>query len=354
MDRLTTSKKFFLVAVIALSYVASGLFGLSFAIPGTNATPLWPPAGIALAAMVVFGWEAWVGVLTGALLTNALHFAKTANIALAPALGGSFALALGNVLEASVAYYFCLRCMEKGAFLKEVNCVFNLVPITAIACFFAAFVGSLTMVATGQADLKEAADVFATWWLGDGLALLVLTPFLTSFWPLPTLNKNYRWFELCCAYLSLCVLCYVVFCGDYPVMGRTAIFLPVLVWLAFRFTRRELLSAVCLISLVAIYATGHGRGPFVSPDLTDSILAEQLFCAIIALVMLALSVMVSKNEQYRESLQQANEELEEKVSERTLELEKQTRILKAINSQLVVEARERSAAEKRLEELQTR
>jgi integral membrane sensor domain MASE1 len=173
---------------------------------------------------------------------------------------------------------------------------------------------------------------------------------LLSWWPVVPLHKK-RWVELCLAFVALLAVCAIVFRESNRlglITSRPSFVGPVLLWLAFRFTKREVLAGVALLSVVAIYATTHHQGPFASSSMIESFLSLQLFCAMVAITMLVLSATVRQNREYQISLKTSNANLELKVQERTKELEKKTRILEALNAQLVIEARERRAAEERL------
>ena len=86
------------IPLLALVYFAAAKLGLSLAAVHSNVTPVWPPTGIAIAALLIFGRRVWPGVFLGALATNVLT-----DIPAASAIG----IAIGNTLEAVVA--FCLQ-----------------------------------------------------------------------------------------------------------------------------------------------------------------------------------------------------------------------------------------------------
>src|SRR5207244_11368401 len=87
-----------LAAIIGLAaiYFAAGKLGLSLAFVHASATAVWPPTGIALAVLLLFGTRVWPGVLIGAFLVNV----TTAGSAVSSA-----GIAIGNTLEALLAAY---------------------------------------------------------------------------------------------------------------------------------------------------------------------------------------------------------------------------------------------------------
>src|ERR1043166_9402082 len=88
------------IAALAAIYVAVGHWGLQFDPVNRFATVVWPPAGLSLAALLLFGPEMWPGVAVGAVVVNLWAGATV------PVAAG---IALGNTLEALVGWYALRR-----------------------------------------------------------------------------------------------------------------------------------------------------------------------------------------------------------------------------------------------------
>src|SRR2546426_12634745 len=86
------------VAAVAVAYYAGARLGLLIQLPGTNASPVWPPSGIGLAVVLVFGLRVWPGITIGAFLANLLTLPSTSVGFVASTL-----IAVGNTLEHVVA-----------------------------------------------------------------------------------------------------------------------------------------------------------------------------------------------------------------------------------------------------------
>ena len=56
---------------VALLYFAAAQAGLMFAVVGSTVTLVWPPSGIALVAILIFGYRIAFGIALGAFLANA-------------------------------------------------------------------------------------------------------------------------------------------------------------------------------------------------------------------------------------------------------------------------------------------
>src|SRR5260370_12719257 len=72
-------------------YLIEGKFGLMLASLQASASPVWPAAGIALAALLVLGYRVWPAIFLGAFLVN---------VTTAGSVATSLAVASGNTLEA--------------------------------------------------------------------------------------------------------------------------------------------------------------------------------------------------------------------------------------------------------------
>src|SRR5882757_854207 len=88
------------VATLAVGYFVTAKFGLAFASVNASATAIWLPSGIALAALLVLGYDVWPAILVGALLANLTTQGSVAT---------AVCIALGNTLEALIGAYLVNR-----------------------------------------------------------------------------------------------------------------------------------------------------------------------------------------------------------------------------------------------------
>src|SRR5260370_39299640 len=79
------------IGILAIIYFVAGKLGLMLASLHASASPVWPPAGIALAALLLLGYRAWPAIFVGAFLVNVTTAGNVAT---------SFAIATGNTLNA--------------------------------------------------------------------------------------------------------------------------------------------------------------------------------------------------------------------------------------------------------------
>ena len=65
-----TSRVHFAYPLLTIGYVISGKLGLLLAVPPGYGSPVFPPAGIAMAAMLTWGWPTLPWIFLGSLLLN--------------------------------------------------------------------------------------------------------------------------------------------------------------------------------------------------------------------------------------------------------------------------------------------
>ena len=285
---------------LALVYFIAGRLGLSFADIHSSASAVWPPTGIALAAVLAFGAGAWPAVLAGAFLVN---------LTISGAPLSSALIAAGNTAEALAGAWLVTRWAHGAACFERVRDVFRFAALAAgLATMLSATVGVTTLVLSGQASSEAAAGIWLTWWLGDAAGALIFAP------PLVLWYRNRR-IDVARARVSEAILTHAFVMGvgvltfASPVLsGYPLVFLclPPLAWVAFRFGRRAAATHVALLSMIAIYTTQHGVGPFVMASRNESLLVLQAFMATIALTMLPVAALVAEYRRARTELEEAH------------------------------------------------
>lgn len=307
--RWTDVGAWFLLAAI---YFLTGKIGLALAFVNPSATAVWPPTGIALGAVLIFGPRIWPGIFLGALLTNE----TTAGMLTTSAL-----IATGNTVEALLGGYLVSRFAGgRLVFIRARN-------ILLFVVF--AFVSSSVSATTGATTLSVAFGqgsgywlTWFTWWLGDTAGALVVMPAILFWYADPRVAWSPRQTREAVALLALVAgVGLVVFVrSDYP-LGFLCI--PLCVWAGFRFGQREAATVTCMFSLIAIWGTLHGVGTFGGRATNDSLLLLQAFMAVASIVGITVGAAESGQRAERERLRQANEDLESRVrsdaSERRLQ-----------------------------------
>ncbi len=277
------------IVLLAAVYFAAGKFGLSLASVHTNVSPVWPPTGIALAAILILGYRVWPGIFLGALLTNFLTPVPMAT---------AFGIAIGNTLETVVAARVLMAIGFRPA-MDRARDVFKFVVVAAACTAIGATLGNLSLYSGGASTLANFGSLWMTWWLGDLTGAVTVAPLILT-WSLGTghwLPKN-RYLEATLLILLLSVSAIVTFGEKAPTPVHyyplSLLMIPFLLWAAFRLGRRGVTVAVAVISAFAIWGTSHGLGPFVTSDPNQSLMMLQLFIAFNAVTFLFLVTVVEE------------------------------------------------------------
>jgi diguanylate cyclase (GGDEF)-like protein len=218
----------------------------------------------------------------------------------------SLLVAGGNTLEALAACYLVNRFAGgKEAFARAAD-IFKFALLAGMAATtLSATIGVATLAAWGFADWNAFGAIWCTWWLGDAVGAVTVTPLLLLWWE----NPRVRWTreqatELAFLSLGLFATGWVVFgkpfhseLKNYPL---EYLCIPFLIWAAFRFGRRKAATALCALSAIAAWGTLHGYGPFARESQNASLLLMQMFMGTIAIMTLALAAEITEHKRAEE------------------------------------------------------
>jgi len=288
-----------LIGILAVIYFIAGKLGLMLASLHASASPVWPPAGIALAALLLLGYRAWPAIFIGAFLVNVTTAGNVAT---------SFAIAIGNTLEALVGAWLVNRFAGGTNVFDRPQGVFKFALAAAISTIISPAFGATSLALAGFADWASYGAIWLTWWLGDATGDLVFAP-LVLLW---SIASKRRWnkkeaAEVGALLLLLVLLSGLVFGGwveisarNYPIAFICGL---VVIWTAFRFTQRETATGIFILSAIAVWGTLHGFGPFVRETENQSLLALQFWTAVLTITAMALSAGMAERRRVEEELQ---------------------------------------------------
>jgi diguanylate cyclase (GGDEF)-like protein len=290
-----------IVTVLAVVYFGAAKLGLRFAFVNPSATALWAPTGITLAAFLIFGFRVWPGAFLGAFF---------ANLTTAGSVLTSIGIATGNTLEGVAGCYLIRRFARGPQVFDRAQDIFKFALLAGmVSTTISATVGVTSLSVGGFADWTMYGGIWRTWWLGDGVGAVLVTPLLLLWRENPRLNwPREQIIELALLFLGLFLTVWIVFGGrfrsevkNYPL---EYLCIPFLVWAAFRFGRRKAATATCVLAGIAIWGTLNGFGPFSREALNTSLLLVQSFVGIVAVTNLALAAEVSERKRADKRVQQ--------------------------------------------------
>ena len=273
------------IVILAIVYFIAGKLGLRMAFLNASASPVWPPAGIALAALILLGYRTWPAIFVAAFLVN---------LTTAGNVGTSLGIAAGNTLEGLCAAFLVNRFAGGTTAFDSAGNVFKFALAVILSTLISPSVGVTTLALFGYAPWDNYNAIWLTWWLGDVTGALVIAPLLIL-WFRPTTRQWTRSeiVEVSFLFLALLFIAEITFGGWFPITAKnypiSFLYGPVLVWLAFRFTPRETATGIFILASIAIWGTLHGLGPFVLATENQSLVILQTRTAVLAITAMALA-----------------------------------------------------------------
>jgi PAS domain S-box-containing protein len=298
--------------LLAAIYALAGKLGLALALVSPSATAVWPPSGIALAAVLIFGPRVWPGIFLGAFLTNELTAGTVAT---------SLLIAAGNTLEALLGGYLVTRFAGGRATFDHARTIFLFVLLAGfVSTSVSPTIGATTLSFFGFGPWSAYWPTWLTWWLGDASGVMVVTPALLLWKAKPRVRwSRGQWVELFTLVALLVAVGWTVFVvSEYP-LGFLCI--PICVWAGCRFGQREAATATCVLSSIAVWGSIQGLGTFAGQSLNEALLLLQTFMAVTSMIGITVGAAVSGRRIAEEQLRRANEDLEWRVRERSKQLE---------------------------------
>lgn len=275
---------------LAALYAVTARAGLAFDAVSGFATLVWPPTGIAIAALLLFGNRLWPGVFLGAAIANLFTGAPVL-----AALG----IAIGNTLEGLVGASLLSKTPRFELTLENGPSVLALLLVAIIAPILSASIGVISLYLGHVIQESHVRATLTAWWIGDMVGAILVTPVILI-WSRPRKAPfPHRWWELAALTAALIVVSLMTFFGDHvPLFStpfhQTNILLAALIWAVMRFGQRGAATAALGVSAMAVAATTVGRGPFVQEVLSAGLLSLQTFVAIIAATLLVFGAVTAE------------------------------------------------------------
>ena len=276
-----------LLAVGAVYFLCAKL-SLLLASVHASATPIWPPTGLSLAAILLRGYRISPAIFMGALL---------ANVTTAGSLASSAGIASGNMLESLIGAYIIRRWSDGlDTFSTPIG-----VARFALICFCSTMIsatlglGSLSL--GGYADWSDFGPIWMTWWMGDLAGALVIAPaiilWVTQSDAPKDRNDAVQSLLVYAAAIAIGVIAFSPLFTQFPTRASLSFFaiLPMM-WAALRHNQRDTATTALILSCFAVWGTIENGGPFVRTNLNDSFLLLLGFMISVSVPSLAMSAEV--------------------------------------------------------------
>jgi PAS domain S-box-containing protein len=272
------------VLLLAAVYFAAVKIGLALAFSTKLVTAIWPPTGIALIAMLLFGRRVWPGVFIGAFAAHATSHEPMAV---------SLAMACGSTLT-SILGVWALQALRFDGALERSRDVLALIAVAVVSPLAAATLGTVTLGLGGFVPWHGALTVWRVWWVGGSLGILMMAPLLLTWFYNPYLAWGRRRWELTAYLLILLAAGLIAFALPRTPYPASYIAFPVLIWAGLRLGPRETSLGACLLSLFALWGATHGWGPFAERSPDERLLALDVFIGVIGCTALLVSATTAE------------------------------------------------------------
>ena len=309
---------------VALGYFVLAKLGLRLASINPSASPIWPPTGFALAAVLLAGPRVWPAIFIGAFAANATT---------AGTLTTSTLISLGNTLEAVGGGMLVMRWSGGAHTFESPAQVAKFTTWIGAATVISASVGVVTLCAAGFASWSQFGPVWVTWWLGDAAGGLVVTPVIVLWarsglvlWASSGLRgADMRDWQAAAGVLGFAVAVGIV--AFSPLVPQSEYSSPLgflailpLVMAALWRGPRDTATVALILTSFAIWATLRNAGPFGKIGLNESFLLLLTFMISVSVPSLALSADVAMRRRTEGDLLQSQAELDRRVKQRTAAL----------------------------------
>lgn len=309
---LWQTKKRFLIpfrsSLVAIPiYSLAAYIGLSSIIPGSSISVLWPPAGIAVALVILLGYGALPGIAVSIFIINFLEVHH-------PTI--PLSRMVGNSLEAAVGCYVLRHVIGSGDLFQNRRQVLLFAALAASGPVLSALFGVFGDGWSGKLYGIELYYRVGTWWLENYLGVLCCAPALICW------GRDHSWkydrsktIEAIGLIAGLVLTSNLIFGGitpsftlDYPV---EYLCLPFLLWAIFRFDERVACVVLFALAFLCIQGTKNSlSGPFYRGNPSESIALLQLFLGTNALLTFILLALLRERSEMERRLARSNSELE--------------------------------------------
>lgn len=254
------------ILILAAAYFAAGYIGLKFPYFESTVTLIWPPTGIALAALLCWGMRVWPGVALGAFAVNLTTGVPLETVIL---------ISIGNTLCGATGAYL-IREFSAGRHLNSLKSLaLFLVFGVAASPLVSSLNGAATISLTLSGDWSGFRDVWWGWWVGDLMGVLLFAPPLLQIAKLPWKGKPLHWHaELMLLALGAIALSGLVHSTD--ILARQEflfifVSVPFALWGALRFGVLGAAIVNICVSTVAIAFLTVGASFFLQGDQQDNL-----------------------------------------------------------------------------------
>ncbi len=302
------------IAYLAVIYFIVGRLSTLLAMPSGYSTALFPASGLALFAILRYGYKVWPGILIGSFLLNGSISIFEQDLTLLNFIPIGLSIGSGACGEALIGAYFLYRFTRSNDPFYQVKSIFVFIVFTSgVSSLISATCGTFTLTLSGLSTWSQFNETFLTWWLGDSIGILIATPILILFSRLSFNRFSLENIvEASILLISLVVVSKMVFAqwiGNNPYPLAFLPF-PLLLWAVYRYSGLGTIISILVVSTISIWETIHGKGPFyINDEPNTSLLLVQTYLGVASSMALTFYTSLTEKERVYESLRKSEEQL---------------------------------------------
>jgi len=327
------------ILIAAVVYFFSAQLGYLFSFQDTTVLPFWPPSGVAFALIILLGRASWPGIAIGALLVNLMGFWNNLDIARHSIVGLTLIIAAGQVLEALSGYFLLKKWVQDDYPFRSAKNAFQFLFVGILMSALGATISTSGLYFTNVFTSVGFPAAALQWWAANVVGILLFTPLILT-------GAQKQKFDFSSGKLVEGGIFIALFAGLYFILQSGNIndtfiralpylSIPVLLWLAFRFEMLTGITAVFVASIVSIYFTKNGLGPFIQNTSPESILLLQFYIGVISMSTIVLAATVKERQKAQNELKMFNSNLEVMIDERTKALNEEINSRKHTEEKLI-------------------
>jgi len=286
------------LAVVAGAYVFFAGVGFSVAFGVKQITAVWPPTGIALAALILGGYRMWPGVFIGAFLANAFSHEPLLTAAL---------IGTGNTLGPLAGAYLLRAFAFDRSFARVRDVLIFVLFGSVLAMTVTATNGTVQLALAHVFPWSAYGSQWLLWWVGDASGVLLVAPLILTWSDVRrngVISGEATPIEIAIAVPLAFAFAFLEFFTRLPMAFPLY---PFVVWAALRSGARIMTALIVVISAVSLWATVHAHGPFMRLGPNDRMLAFVFFTAVLAITGLVLSALTAERRNALAQMQAAEQ-----------------------------------------------
>jgi len=275
--------------ILLTLYFLGGLILKKSQLAYAEANLFWLPPGLALAAILILGYEYWLGVALGAGL-----FLYVGGV---PVGWFMFATAAGNTLVALGGAFLLKRFLWFDSAHERVRGVAAYVLVAGVfGTLLNAAANVAGLVLAGKISWSAAGSNLMAWCPPNALSVFVVAPFFIV-WAAPSLWRWNVWrvveLAACVAGQAASVLIALAVWYFYGIHNYPLAYLPVpfLLWGTFRFGPRGAVTGTLVVWTLVFYFLFQGRG--LADDAPEMLAGVGTYLCVLALANLLLAVVAA-------------------------------------------------------------